>query len=193
MPVISADALPPGPTEVYLGLGANIGNTYENIIAAFSEIKSGVLASAEISSFYVTEPQDVTEQPEFLNAACRGFFSGPAIELIEKLHHIEKNLGRKRGAESRRGPRLIDIDILLFGEYIIRYGNESDGEGLWLVIPHESLTKRRFALVPMLELNNHLINPSSGRSFSSYQEELKDQGIYSFDAVRYIKSHGGDS
>lgn len=191
MTELSAEICPQEPVEVYLGLGANIGSKYENILAAFDKISTDVLKNAVLSSLYITDPQDVQDQPQFINAACRGSFSGSALKLLKKLNEIEENLGRRRNG-IRRGPRLIDIDILLFGEYIIKHGIESDGAGCWLVIPHERLTNRRFALIPMLELNTKLIEPISGLPFSSYPGKLGDQGIYSIDTVRYIKSHGGN-
>ncbi|MDC7225877.1 MAG: 2-amino-4-hydroxy-6-hydroxymethyldihydropteridine diphosphokinase [Spirochaetales bacterium] len=182
-----------GPVEVFLGLGANIGDSVSNILTAFERIKTGVLSNAELSSLYITEPQDVEKQPDFINAACRGVFSGTAFELHSGISKIEAGLGRNRSNEQRRGPRLIDIDILYFGGMIINSGNEADGEGNWLRIPHERLKNRRFALVPLIELSPRLTDPQSGVLYSTINEELSGQGIYTFDTVRYIKSHGAES
>ena len=175
---------------VILGLGANIGDPADNIFKAFAEIKSRVLEEARLSSLYITAPQDVSEQPDFINAACIGNFTGSARSLLIAVNHIEKEFGRNRSMEKRRGPRLIDIDILYFGGHVISFGEEGDGEGKWLRIPHERLTQRKFELVPLLELTPDLTDPLSGDRYHDINERLSGQGIYSFDAVRYIKDHG---
>lgn len=182
-----------GPVEIILGLGANIGSPEENLLEAFGLIKTDVLTDAKLSSFYITEPQDVKNQPEFINAACSGIFSGSAFDLLFAISKIEKNLGRRRSKEQRRGPRLIDIDILYFGGLIISSGKESDGEGKWLTIPHERLKQRKFALVPLLELNSKLQDPETLKPYSYFNDLLLDQGIYTFESVSYIKAHGAES
>lgn len=186
MSEISAKIRPPKPVKVFLGLGANIGKSEDSIRTAFGYISSEVLTKSVLSSLYRTEPQDVKTQPDFINAACSGFFSGSAFELLRKINSIEKNLGRNRSNEQRRGPRLIDIDILLFGDYILNEGCETDGEGRWLRIPHERLNIRRFALIPMLELDSKLRDPLNGAAFSTIAASLHEQGIYTFDKLRYI-------
>lgn len=163
---------------VYLGLGANTGNPVETVLQSFKQIKKTVLAGAELSGIYRTEPQDVINQPDFINAACRGFFSGSPLQLLESISCIEQSFGRNRPAEQRRGPRPIDIDILLFGEYIINYNRDSDGSpGSWLVIPHERLNRRLFAIAPLLELNPDLTDPLSGSKLSLIAQKLQEQDI----------------
>ncbi|HAK45058.1 MAG TPA: 2-amino-4-hydroxy-6-hydroxymethyldihydropteridine diphosphokinase [Spirochaeta sp.] len=179
--------------EIFLGLGANIGDPAANLKSAFSEIKCRILKDAELSSLYITEPQDVKKQPEFVNAACTGLYSGSAFDLHNALSLIENDLGRNRNIEQRRGRRMIDIDILYFGGMIIDYGRESEGEGKWLRIPHERLRQRKFALVPLLELAPELVDPASAKPYSYFNDLLSGQGIYTFDAVSYIKAHGAES
>ena len=177
---------------VILGLGANIGRPADSISLAFSIIKDKLLTDARLSSLYITEPQDVKNQPDFINAACAGFFSGSAIELLEGTSIIERDLGRNRSSEQRRGPRLIDVDILYFAGCIIEFGHEADGEGNWLRIPHERLKQRKFELVPLLELEPDLTDPFTLKPYSFFNKTLCGQGIYSFDAVSYIKDHGAE-
>ena len=94
------------------------------------------------------------------------------VITLKKISIIEHSLGRNRAAETRRGPRSIDIDILLFGSMIIESGTEVDGEGCWLRIPHERLKMRKFALVPMLELKPEAADPVTGEPFSNFVKKL---------------------
>jgi len=103
------------------------------------------LGPVRASSFRETEPVGVTDQPKFLNAAAELATELPPRELLERLLEIERELGRDRGAERRWGPRVIDLDLLLFGEEAI------DEPGL--TVPHPRLADRRFVLEPLCELN----------------------------------------
>ncbi len=165
-------------TVVYLGLGANIGrNPAETILEAFDILSKKLLDAPVISSIYLTAPQDIINQPFFHNAVCSGLWNGSPLSLLESIHEIEESLGRCREKEQRRGPRPIDIDILLFGDFSINYGRETDGKGCWLKIPHERLNNRRFALVPLIELSPELRDPLSGQKFSSIEASICDQEI----------------
>ncbi|MBI9108738.1 MAG: 2-amino-4-hydroxy-6-hydroxymethyldihydropteridine diphosphokinase [Spirochaetales bacterium] len=158
------------PQTVFLGLGANIKNPADNLSKAFEHLKNEVLEGACLSSLYITEPMDVKEQPEFINAVCRGQFRGSPQELLAAIHLIEDSLGRDRSREQRRGPRPIDIDILLFGSLVLN-------NPPLLVIPHERLRDRKFALVPLLEIAPDLIDPVNGAPYASYIAEIEDQLI----------------
>jgi 2-amino-4-hydroxy-6-hydroxymethyldihydropteridine diphosphokinase len=122
---------------------------------------------------------DVTDQPKFINAVCTGLYNGNPEELLKLVNSIETKLGRKRRNEQRRGPRAIDIDILLFGDSIINRAPE-------LIIPHSRLKERRFALQPMLELVPDLADPVTGKPFSQFLDKLSGQGIYYFRPNSYI-------
>ncbi len=176
MPILNAFTAA-GPVDVYLGFGANTGNPENTITEAFEIISKNLLSSARLSQLYITAPQDVINQPDFINAACCGIYSGKIFQLLESLHRIEKDLGRNRSIELRRGPRSIDIDILLFGDFIIESGKESDGEGQWIKIPHERLFQRIFALEPVLELNPDLSDPVSGKPLKEFAARLENQKI----------------
>lgn len=162
------------PVSVYLGMGANIKNPAENLRAAFERLKTEVLTEAKLSSLYITEPMDVKEQPEFINAVCSGLYNGSPEELLTDIHLIEASLGRNRANEQRRGPRPIDIDILLFGELVLNDPPK-------LTIPHERLNQRKFALVPLLELAPEILDPVSGQSYSAILSSIEDQWIQRFD------------
>jgi len=162
------------PSIVYLGLGANVGDPAGNLRAAFGRLKNEVLTGARLSSLYITEPMDVKKQPDFINAVCTGSFSGSPEELLEAIHLIEGSLGRNRAIEQRRGPRPIDIDILLFGSLVINNPPK-------LVVPHERLLERKFALTPMLELTPTLKDPENGEAYSAALSRIDDQWIQRFD------------
>jgi 2-amino-4-hydroxy-6-hydroxymethyldihydropteridine diphosphokinase len=116
------------------------------------------------SSVYETEPVDMKEQSWFLNAVVEAETSLPPLRLLYEIEQIEKELGRVR--RERRGPRTIDLDILLYGNSVIR--EES------LTVPHPSLHKRRFVLVPLREIAPNLKLPLFDRTPDDLVPELRD-------------------
>ncbi|OEG00320.1 2-amino-4-hydroxy-6-hydroxymethyldihydropteridine diphosphokinase [Vulcanibacillus modesticaldus] len=129
--------------QVFLGLGSNIGDRYQNMKEAILTLNGH--KSIELikeSSIYETEPFGLKEQPDFLNMVIEINTILSPEELLEYIHEIEHKLGRKR--EVHWGPRTIDIDILLYGDKIIRSQN--------LQVPHPYLSQRLFVLVPLSEI-----------------------------------------
>jgi 2-amino-4-hydroxy-6-hydroxymethyldihydropteridine diphosphokinase len=112
----------------------------------------------------------VEDQPDFVNAAMVGETDLSPHLLLAAINGVEARLGRDRSRERSKGPRTLDIDILLYGDLILR---ESD-----LILPHARLKERRFALQPLLELDSRLVDPESGETFSRILESLPPQGIY---------------
>lgn len=137
-------------TVAYVGLGSNLGAREETLRYAVEELGAaeGVDVLA-VSSLRETEPVGVVDQPPFLNGAVQLETSLPPRELLDLLLVIERSLGRVRGA--RWGPRLVDLDLLLYGGEIV------DEPGLR--IPHPRLHERRFALEPLAELDPELAIP----------------------------------
>ena len=137
-------------TLAYVGLGANLGAREETLRHAVERLgeAEGVDVLA-VSSLRETEPVGVVDQPPFLNGAVQLETSLPPRELLDLLLAIERSLGRVRGA--RWGPRLVDLDLLLYGSEIV------DEPGLR--IPHPRLHERRFALEPLAELDTALEIP----------------------------------
>ena len=129
-------------TEVYLGLGSNLGDREANICRAARELRREGLLPAGASSIYESEPVGVVDQPLFLNAVLRFLTRQEPRRLLQTVKGIETRLGRLPGP--RWGPRLIDIDILLYGARSIAE------EGL--VIPHPSMRERSFVLIPLQEI-----------------------------------------
>jgi 2-amino-4-hydroxy-6-hydroxymethyldihydropteridine diphosphokinase len=140
-------------TRVFVGLGSNLGDRELNLRRALVRLEQ--LGSVRVSSFRETDPVGVTDQPKFLNAAAELATELPPREVLERLLEIERELGRDRAAERRWGPRVIDLDLLLFGEEAI------DEPGL--TVPHPRLADRRFVLEPLCELNEDLALPDGTR------------------------------
>jgi 2-amino-4-hydroxy-6-hydroxymethyldihydropteridine diphosphokinase len=140
-------------TIAYIGLGANLGDREENLRAALERLRG--LGPIRVSSFRETEPVGVTDQPFFLNAAAELETDLAPRELLARLLEIERELGRERAAETRWGPRPIDLDLLVYGHETV----EEPG----LTIPHPRLAERRFALEPLHELAPDLALPDGRR------------------------------
>ena len=126
---------------VYLSLGSNVGDRAANLNTAIDCLRAlgDVVA---ISSFYETEPVEFTAQPWFLNCAAALDTDKTPKQLLSGILDVEEQMGRRR--TQKKGPRIIDIDILLFGNSIV------DDPGL--TIPHPGLHERRFVLEPLAEI-----------------------------------------
>ena len=135
-------------TNVFLGIGGNLGERRAMLRSAVAEIR-GVLEDVRVSSLYETAAWGVTDQPAFLNAVVRGRTSLPPLELLDALQAIENELGRVRGR--RWGARVIDIDILLYGAEVIDEPR--------LTVPHPLMTQRGFVLRPFADLAAGLTLP----------------------------------
>lgn len=153
----------------YLGLGSNIGERREHLLAAVSELSSrriGVLAS---SAVYETDPVGlVLDQREFLNACLRVSVSLKPEELLAVCKDVERAVGRTAGGP-RHGPRVIDVDVLLLDDEVY--------ESPRLALPHPQVLTRRFVLVPLLELDPELTLPD-GTSLAGALKSLgPGQGV----------------
>ncbi|MDE2987481.1 MAG: 2-amino-4-hydroxy-6-hydroxymethyldihydropteridine diphosphokinase [Chloroflexota bacterium] len=135
-------------TNVFLGLGGNLGDRREAMRSAVNAIRE-VLSDVRVSSLYESAAWGVTDQPAFLNAVVRGRTSLNPLDLLDAVQSIENELGRVR--EQRWGPRLIDIDILLYGAEVI--------DDPRLQVPHPYMTQRGFVLRPLADLAAGLTLP----------------------------------
>lgn len=151
----------------YLGLGSNLGDRRRNLEDAIARLDSPDLRVLRASSIYETEPRDVADQPWFLNQVIEAETSLFPRQLHARAKKIERELGRKPSRP--KGPRLIDIDILLFGEAIVSMPE--------LEIPHPRMTERRFVLEPLAELVPELRHPSTRRTIREMLALVKDQAI----------------
>lgn len=151
------------PQKVYLGIGSNLGDPLEfckQAVGRLSEVEG--LSIVKVSSFYLTSPYGFVDQNDFVNCAVCALCSIKPRDLLHEINRIEASLGRKR--DLRWGPRTVDIDILLFGDEVI---NE---EGL--IIPHPELHKRRFAIIPLLEIERDLVHPVFKRRLKHFLREI---------------------
>ena len=151
-------------STAYLLIGGNLGNREENLNAAIALINKYCGPVSKSSSIYETEAWGKTDQPSFLNQALEISTSLNARQLLRKILKIEKEMGRER--KEKMGPRIIDIDILLFENEIhdLRF----------LKIPHPEMQNRRFVLVPLAEINSELQHPVLKRSIAELLEECPD-------------------
>ncbi len=138
----------------WLGLGANLGDRRAALEAALAWLARAGARVEAVSPAYETAPRELADQPSFLNAAARVDTDLPPPELLCAIKQMEAELGRDPGGV-RFGPRAIDCDILLWGG------------GTWrdeaLEVPHPRLAERRFALLPLLDLDPGLTLPDSRR------------------------------
>ena len=153
-----------------LGLGSNIGDS-AGILRGAVKALSHCLSGLVVSSLYVTAPQDYAEQPHFFNAVVAGRFAYSPAELLFIANSIEADFGRDREAERLKGPRALDIDILLFGDRIVS-SRKPD-----LAIPHRALKLRQFALIPLLEVLPRAADPLTGVLYRDILATLPDQGV----------------
>ena len=153
---------------VYIGIGSNLGDPYENCIKAVEALKAHPFCSIKtLSRFYRTEPMGVEGQNWFINAAlCINTRHSP-VELIETLLDIEKKMGRARSGLKWES-RIIDLDILLFGNEII---NDKR-----LTVPHPRMHMRRFVMAPMADIAPEIIHPVLGKTMSEIFNEIPSSG-----------------
>lgn len=128
----------------YIGMGSNLGDTVENLSKALLELDAFGQVYAK-SRLYHSKPWGVTDQPDFCNAVVQLETDLPPQDLLKGLKELEKRMGR---VETRRwGPRLIDLDILTYGEEVVRDEN--------LTVPHLHLHERAFVLIPLCDIDHN--------------------------------------
>ncbi len=135
---------------IYLSLGSNLGDRESNLRAAIEVLNDANVRATRVSSLYETEPVDLREQPWFLNCVVQGETEVSGRDLLCALRGIEAHMGSKKLIA--KGPRLIDMDILLYGDESIDTPE--------LQVPHPRMLERRFVLVPLAEIAPTLKHPS---------------------------------
>lgn len=171
--------------SVYLGLGTNIGDREANLQEAIERVKGLGLAIVRVSSIYETEPVGYHDQPWFLNQVIEvNVLDWQILSLLKALQNIEREMGRTRTILN--GPRVIDIDILLYDDYVGFFTNTRSAEdnpqiayasGVILELPHPRLHLRRFVLAPLCEIAPDLVHPQLKKSCSELLAELDDPSI----------------
>ncbi|NLF45702.1 MAG: 2-amino-4-hydroxy-6-hydroxymethyldihydropteridine diphosphokinase [Syntrophomonadaceae bacterium] len=151
---------------VYLSLGSNMGAKVTNIKNAVEAI--GAIEGIEViktSSLYATEPWGKKDQEGFINAAVEIVTSLTPGQLLERLQEIEIKMGRQ--PSEKWGPRIIDIDILLFGDEVL--------ESRKLTVPHPHMRNRLFVLIPLEEINSAIRFPDDGMDIKEVLARVIDR------------------
>jgi GTP cyclohydrolase-4 len=156
---------------VYLCLGSNLGNRQDNLGKALAFL-SQRLRIGKISSIYDTEPVGKINQPRFLNLVCEIKTMLSPVELLTLAKSIEIKLGRVLSKSN--APRPIDIDILFYGDQVIKTSE--------INIPHPRLADRAFVLVPLAEITPELVHPVSGKTIEELKRQVSGiQGVFEWE------------
>ena len=150
---------------VYLSLGSNVGDRAKNLRAAIDELPHVGVAVKKVSSFYETQPVDLREQPWFLNCAVEAETHFDAMILLRALREIETKMGSRKPVA--KGPRLIDMDILLYGSETMDTPE--------LQVPHPRMHLRRFVLVPLAEIAPKAVHPVLKMTATELLERTPDR------------------
>ena len=150
--------------RVFLSLGSNLGDRVANIRKALEQLAAVGVAIGRVSSLYKTEPMDFGPQAWFVNCVAEAETRLMPMQLLHAVKTVERALGRRTGVAKR--PRVIDIDILLYENVVVRSAA--------LNIPHERLAERRFVLPPLRELAGNTRHPVTKRTVYEMLAEAGD-------------------
>ena len=150
---------------MYLALGSNLGNREEYLRAGIRGLATRGVEIVRCASVYFTEPRELLDQPWFLNTAVEANTQLLAHELLRACLEVEGENHRVRNVD--KGPRTLDIDIIFYGDKIIRKPG--------LTIPHPSFFSRRFVLAPLAEIAPDFVDPVSRKSMRWLLDECGDQ------------------
>lgn len=160
----------PKATEVFIGLGANLGDAKAHLKAGLNGLAAlDAYEPLGVSSLYVTAPVGPVKQPPFFNAVAHGRYRGAAMDLLRAMQQIEAGRGRERVVHW--GPRTLDLDLLIFGGDIIDLPE--------LKVPHPEMWQRAFVLVPLMEIAPELKLPlwqkTAGQLYQAMTPEARQE------------------
>lgn len=151
--------------RIFVSLGSNLGDRRHYLESALELLAGPDLDLAACSSVYETEPVELFEQPDFLNLVLEGCTTMTPLDVLERCLKIEQVLGRRR--LQPKGPRPIDLDILLYGDQVLETPS--------LRLPHPGLRSRRFVLVPLVEIAPLVVDPVTGLTATQLLERCPDR------------------
>jgi 2-amino-4-hydroxy-6-hydroxymethyldihydropteridine diphosphokinase len=151
----------------FLALGSNVGDREANLRTAVTLLQGEEIRVRRGSSLYETAPQELLDQPSFLNAVLEVETSLFPLQLLARVREIERKMGRRR--VTPKGPRNIDIDILFYGRNVIATAE--------LEVPHPRIAQRRFVLEPLAEIAPEFRHPLTGKTANEMLATLEPQGV----------------
>ncbi|HNZ59684.1 MAG TPA: 2-amino-4-hydroxy-6-hydroxymethyldihydropteridine diphosphokinase [Syntrophorhabdaceae bacterium] len=147
-------------------MGSNLGNSQKNCLKSIDYIsKNPRITRVVTSSLYITSPVSNINQNDFINCAISIDWESDPIELLDYLQSIEHDMGRTR--KKKNEPRIIDLDILLFSNLVLNTPR--------LIVPHPELHKRRFAIIPCIEIDPHIVHPFLKRPLIDFLDEIDEK------------------
>ena len=152
--------------KIIIGIGSNIGDKEGNIRKAIL-LLSEILNNIKVAPIYISKAVGYENQPNFLNTVISGFTELPPNDLLNKVKEIEEKIGRRN--RFRWGPREIDIDILFYGDIIIK--TES------LEIPHPRIHERDFVIIPLIDIEPNIIHPIFKKPLKNLLKDIRNKSI----------------
>ena len=154
---------------IYLGLGSNLGDREANLRRALAALAPEINVT-KVSPTYETEPMYVMDQPKYLNAVCGATTEISPPNILRKIKETEKEMGEHAHNE----PRIIDIDLLFYGNEIVRTPE--------LVIPHPKISERAFVLMPLSDIAPDFVHPVLGSTIAELRDALGEvSGIQKYE------------
>ncbi|MFP5234552.1 MAG: 2-amino-4-hydroxy-6-hydroxymethyldihydropteridine diphosphokinase [Acidobacteriota bacterium] len=167
----------------YIGMGANLPSAAGPPDVTLAEALAWLSRCGRVvrrSSLYSTAPVGLAEQPRFLNAVAAVETELGPRELLDELLQIEQRFGRDRSSGVQNGPRTLDLDLLLYGDWVV--------EAARLEIPHPRLTERFFVLVPLAEIASNVMDVARQRSVAELLQDLTNRFPSENDAIVLVES-----